>query len=361
MPSPFSLVPVLVVSALSAVGLFVIGMPPISTIASHYFVKWHPVARQTKVAQTVAGFQTMFQLSAAIDLGLFDTLKLKGPLSAEQLADELRVPLHSIRALVDALCESDYLVVDGFGRYLNSATSLHHLTSGLDPSKDMRPWVSLMVKLAPALATMTDALRQGSSVLEEPGETEQHPLWTHFAKVTGPMAISNARSVVHDFPHGFAGSVLDVAAGSGQYAFEVVRQLPKSRVTLFDFENVLDVARAVGEADATVDMKRVTFFPGNAFTDTPPDVPYDAVIITNMLHLFSADANLGLLKRVHSWLKPGVRLHLGNSFVGIVSEQSPRTGPRVHRWNLPTHNAVQSLGRAVHDARVLARDSRHDP
>ena len=70
----------------------------------------------------------LYAVATGIELGIFDIFKKKGPLSIDQLALEIKAKSRGVSALIDHLCQADYLYSLGDGRYTNSQTSLHHLT-----------------------------------------------------------------------------------------------------------------------------------------------------------------------------------------------------------------------------------------
>ena len=165
--------------------VFLLGIPPFSFIANHYFVKFHPVARQLKVVNTFTEAQSLFAITAAVELGVFDALVDK-PLTILELAERIKASPRGVDALVNSLCQSDYLYSNGDGTYTNSATSLYHLTNGVDADKDMKPLVRLMgsTHMVKLMGTTSEAVKNGGSVLDDDhAEQFDHPFWHIFSKV----------------------------------------------------------------------------------------------------------------------------------------------------------------------------------
>lgn len=88
--------------------------------------------------------------------------------------------------------------------------------------------------------------------------------------------------------------LLDIGAGSGVYAIEMLRRFPRLRATLLDFPPALDVARTKLSAACLLD--RVEFLGGN-FHGVHLGSDYDLVLLSNVLHLEPPTARALLLKR----------------------------------------------------------------
>jgi ubiquinone/menaquinone biosynthesis C-methylase UbiE len=98
--------------------------------------------------------------------------------------------------------------------------------------------------------------------------------------------------------------VLDIAAGHGLFGIEVARQNPQARVVAVDWAPVLEVAHANAQKAGVADRYRR--LAGSAF-EVEYGGPYDITLLTNFLHHFDPPTCVGLLKKVHSALKPGGR------------------------------------------------------
>jgi 2-polyprenyl-3-methyl-5-hydroxy-6-metoxy-1,4-benzoquinol methylase len=95
--------------------------------------------------------------------------------------------------------------------------------------------------------------------------------------------------------------VLDMACGSGVNSFVLAQADPGSRVTAFDFPNVLEVTRQVAEAMSVV--KQVEFQSGDALTSDFGTDWFDIVLLGKILYYFHANHAAEILSRAHSALK----------------------------------------------------------
>ena len=101
--------------------------------------------------------------------------------------------------------------------------------------------------------------------------------------------------------------VLDVGGGTGSFLVAVVRQYPDVHGTLFELPTVTPVAqrRLAGESLP----RPIEVVSGDFFTDPLPS-GQDAIIVANVVHLFSPERNRELLRRLRQATDSGGRLLL---------------------------------------------------
>ena len=99
------------------------------------------------------------------------------------------------------------------------------------------------------------------------------------------------------------GDVLDVGAGAAPWSLALAAADPTARITALDLPEVLPVTRrAVSQAGLD---DRFRLQPGDVFTADLPEGGYDLVLLANVCHLFDADTNRALLRRLRRVLRPG--------------------------------------------------------
>jgi SAM-dependent methyltransferase len=154
---------------------------------------------------------------------------------------------------------------------------------------------------------LAEIVRTGRTVLPGEGSVEpENPIWVQFAETMAPMMapmVGPLGAVVLE-GRGDPMRVLDIAAGHGLFGIEIAKQNPQARVTGLDWAPVLRVA--LDNARKAGVQERYDMLPGSAF-EVDFGGPYDAVLLTNFLHHFDKPACVGLLKKVHSALRPGGR------------------------------------------------------
>lgn len=101
------------------------------------------------------------------------------------------------------------------------------------------------------------------------------------------------------------GTVLDVATGTGDFALQTARLLPRARITGIDLsEAMLAIGRAKAERAGLAD--RLTLIRGDCLALAFPDAAFDAATAAFGVRNFESLA--GGFRELHRVLKPGGRL-----------------------------------------------------
>lgn len=254
------------------------------------------------VWDTILAHQQSAALKAGVELGVFNALG-DGPCTSAELAGKAGVPERGMRILCDFLVIRG-LIAKSEGRYAHTPTSAVFLDSRSPAS--MAPTLPFLMnsKIVSASHYLTETIRKGQTALPEPLAGEEVAEWVLFARSMQPMMASAAEFIADRvLRNGTPAKVLDVAASHGLFGFAVARRTPACELVVQDFPSVLEVtvenAKAAGIA--------VTPLPGSAFT-ADLGTGYDAVLVTNLFHHFSAEDNVTLMKRFHAALRPGGQL-----------------------------------------------------
>jgi C-methyltransferase len=235
-------------------------------------------------------------LRTAVELGVFDVLS-GGPADAGAVADRLGADPRAVRLLLNALAALKLLDASSQGYELSSGARAY-LVPG-EPG-----YVGDMIKVMAstwewdALKTLPEAVRHGGTVLDQHAETPEYQYWQDFAAHAGAVARPTAETAA-DALRGWASArdrlrVLDMACGHGLYGFTLAQQHPQAEVWSLDWPSVLPVTRGHAERLGVAD--RMHEIPGDMFT-APLGGPYDVVMITNVLHHFSARRSTELIRR----------------------------------------------------------------
>jgi SAM-dependent methyltransferase len=113
--------------------------------------------------------------------------------------------------------------------------------------------------------------------------------------------------------------LLDLAGGPATYTMAFLEAYPDMRATLFDLPEVVEIAREQVEAAGLTD--RVTFLPGDLTTDDYGS-GYDLVLLSNIIHSFSPETNLEMVRKCHDALDSGGTLVIKDFLV-----DNDRSGP----------------------------------
>ncbi|MDP4503519.1 methyltransferase [Nonomuraea turcica] len=275
-------------------------------------------------------YQQTSLLRAAVKLNVFEHLA-GGPVTPDEVGRGVGADARGARILLSALAAVRLVESDGT-RFWLSDEHADLLVPG-------RPdYAGGMVNVFAsdwewdAHKRIADAVRHGGTVLAENAETAEYEFWEDFARYANVVAEPTADLLADALQPWAVGrdelKVLDVACGHGIYGYTVARRYEQARVWSLDWPNVLDEAHKhavrLGVAD------RVERIPGDMF-ETPLGGPYDLVLVTNVLHHFSAERAADLLARTASALKPDGRLGI----VGFTtSGKTPAEDPAPYLFDL---------------------------
>jgi SAM-dependent methyltransferase len=253
-------------------------------------------------------------LLTGYELGVFTALG-RGPRTAAQAARAVKADPRSLDRLLDALvCLG---LVRKRGRlFSNAPLASRHLVAG-------RPGylggLGHTVSLWRTWSTLTEAVRAGRSVLQEPNFRRGRDFFVPFIAAMHERAVPQARAVMRSLPLSGVSRVLDVGGGSGAYAMAFARAQPGLRATVFDLPQVApltrDYIRKAGLSD------RVDVRAGDYEKDPLPG-GYDLVFLSAIIHSCSPEGTRRLLRKCARSLNPGGRIAI-QEFVVDESRTAP--------------------------------------
>lgn len=268
-----------------------------------------------RIAGGYRGAQVLF---AGCQLGVFARIG-DDTRTAEELSASLDADLRGVRILLDALVGLGLLERSQLG-YTNSAAVRNALVPGapldrtahvLHAASQCRRWQGLV-----------EAVRSGRPVpLDNPAPPPAAK--EAFAQAMAVSARRSAELTANAIDLTGVRRMLDVGGGPGVFAAAFARRQPGLEVTVLDDPDTLRVtvqtARSMGL------QNRIHSLPGDAF-HADLGGPWDLILLSNVVHIYSASQNRDLVGRLGRTLNPGGRLVLKDFF---VSEE--RTEPA---WSL---------------------------
>ena len=114
--------------------------------------------------------------------------------------------------------------------------------------------------------------------------------------------------------------VLDLGGGIGAWLVALLRRYPMLEGTLFDLPGAAALARQRLARDPSVQRAQVVA--GDFFTDPIPG-GHDAVLIANVMHIYSPAHNLELLRRIRAQVPDGARLLLADWWTDATHTHPP--------------------------------------
>jgi SAM-dependent methyltransferase len=248
-------------------------------------------------------FQNTEALKTGVELDLFTSIG-EGANTAQLLAAKTGAAERGVRILCDYLTVMGLLTKEN-GRYglteesalyldKRSPASLNAVTGFLAAS-----WHKKNVE------ALTEAVRKGGTAGAQGDNSKpQDEVWVAFARSMAKLSIPAANFIADLLACSEAKpcTVLDIAAGHGNYGITIARKNPNAKIVAVDWPSVLAVAQENAQAAGVSD--RHSTRPGSAF-DTDLGTGYDVVLLTNIFHHFNMPTCEKLMRRVYDALKPG--------------------------------------------------------
>jgi SAM-dependent methyltransferase len=254
------------------------------------------------ILQLAMSFMASKHLFVANAIGLFEHLA-DGPTTLDEVAGRSGVPRRTVRIIADAMVALG-LVDRQADRYQNTPVAAAYL-SGRTPT-DLRPLLRFWDRLSyAAWQQFEEAVRSGQSPTRH----------GHFSEEDQRIFSDGVEALTAGPAHAFASTydfsqhrrLLDVGGGTGSFLLAVVQRYPEVQATLFELPTVAPVARQRLEREPL--QRPIAVVAGDFFTDPLP-TGQDAIILANVVHLFSPERNRALLRRLRQAVAPGARLLL---------------------------------------------------
>ncbi|MFQ1702650.1 methyltransferase [Loktanella agnita] len=256
----------------------------------------------TPLMQLLMSHMTGKYVFVASEMGLFAAIGL-GAANLNRLAQDMQVPVRTLRIIADALVSAGFLEKDQ-NTYRNTDVTSAFLSGQSGP--DFRPVMRLWDKyIYPQWATLEPALRDGKQTLGwEQFTQEQHDVFNEGVAV---FTASSAQALPHIYDFSQHRRVLDLGGGMGLFLMAAAASHPDLTGTLFEMPQAAALARPRIIKAGLQD--RLDVVEGDLLMDTLPS-DYDGIIVANVLHLFSESTNLSILHRLRDGAAKGTRLLL---------------------------------------------------
>ncbi|AKX94522.1 multifunctional cyclase-dehydratase-3-O-methyl transferase TcmN [Moorella thermoacetica] len=261
------------------------------------FLKYDPQAPCPQYLEDLAtGYWFSEVLFTAVEAGLF-TLLAGGGMSAAEIAEALGFSIHGTERFLGALCALGLIGRDG-DVFFNTRLSETYLVRGREHYQgDSILWRK---HLASSWRGLKECLEAGGRVsYPPPGESREcmGQRVGRYIRAMDNVARYKVQEILPIFEGVFdTGRVLDVGSGSGAVAAGFLEQYPGLAATLVDIPEVLELAKMLMEERGL--GGRVTCHPANILEPGAlPQGPFDLVILSNILHIYTEKEGALLLSR----------------------------------------------------------------
>jgi precorrin-6B methylase 2 len=254
-------------------------------------------------------------LLSAVELGLFTALA-QGPQTGKALTAELGLQTRGTTDWLDALVSLGMLERSG-DEYANTAATGLYLDRA-KPSYLGGILEMANARLYPFWGSLTEALRTGHPQNEaKAGEDffaalyqDQGRLRQFLHAMTG-LSMGAALAIAQKFPWHHYHTVIDIGAAEGGVPVELARHHPHLTGGGFD----LPAARGTFEEYVASHRltDRLSFYPGDFFVDPLP--PADVLVMGHILHDWSQEEKIQLIRKAYQALPPGGALIVYESII----------------------------------------------
>lgn len=284
-----------------------------------------PVADPTVVLDLLEAFRRSKTMFAAVSLGVFDALDA-GPRTLHELSLELQASTDGLQRLVDA-CVGLHLLERRDGRYANTPAATTYLTK--NSPRRLTGYIGysndVMWKL---WANLEDAVREGTHRWQQTYGWDG-PIFSHFFRTEEAkreflmgmhgFGVISSPHVVAAFDLSRFSRLADLGAATGHLVVAACERYAQLRGVVFDLPDALPLAREIVAASPVAD--RIEFVGGDFFVDPLP--PADLYALGRILHDWTQEKCLALLRRIHDQLPPGGAVLIAEKIL-----HDDATGPR---------------------------------
>jgi ubiquinone/menaquinone biosynthesis C-methylase UbiE len=247
----------------------------------------------------------------ASSLGIFEAVR-NGGKSSSEIGNAIDVDARSAKILLDALVPLGYLKEKN-GRY--SATPVSRSFFSDSPVR-MNDIFELYSGLFQFLRShQQEAVKSGKPQINVFEWFNQNPkMWDLFHSFEMSIAKTIEKDIVSKVKFDPAAKrLLDVGGGHGLYSIMLCKSHPRLNATVFDSPKPLEQTKSIIESEQMTD--RVSVQPGDFLVDDLGK-GYDVALLFNIIHLFTAEQNLQLLKKVAVALNSGGRIVIFDQLLG---------------------------------------------
>jgi O-methyltransferase domain/Dimerisation domain len=273
-----------------------------------------PAITPEVIFDIASGFMAAKHLFVANEVGLFAGLAA-GPVTLDELAGKTGITRSRLRVLADAMVTLGLVERDG-DRYHNGGVANAFLSGG-GPA-DLRPFLRFWDRLSyPTWLGFEETVRTGQGQSSMKLSAEQERIF-----LEGVEAIQAAPASALPGAYDFGGHqrILDLGGGTGSWLVAVLQRYPQLQGTLFDLPQAAGVARPRLAEDPAATRAEVV--EGDFFRDPIPD-GHDVVLIANVMHLFSPEHNVELLRRTRERVPDRARLLLADFWTDPTHTDPP--------------------------------------
>jgi SAM-dependent methyltransferase len=254
------------------------------------------------IFQIANGFMAAKHLFVANEVGLFERLA-EGAATIDELTERMGISRRTTRIVADAMVALGF--VERLGQHYQNGSVVATFLSGRSPT-DLRPFLRYLNRLNyPMWMKLEEAVRTGRPLFGEFNFTEEEQ--QIFSEGVEALTAGQADALAASYDFSRHRRVLDLGGGTGSFLIAVLSRHSGLDGTLYELPSAARIMRErlVGSPLG----ERIRVAEGDFFTAPLPS-DHDAIIVANVMHLFSPERNLELLRRIRECVMDDTRLLL---------------------------------------------------
>ncbi|MCF6156455.1 MAG: methyltransferase domain-containing protein [Candidatus Brocadia sp.] len=250
--------------------------------------------------QLSCGYWKSQILFTAVEFDIF-TLINKGRLTAKEISQAIHTNERATEMLLNALVSLEILAKEE-NSYKNSHLSDPYLIKG--KPHYLGDFIHHFHNMTDNWAMLRETIETGKpvSLKDLPEEVDSHDL-RDFITAMHNIASVKAEELCRKIDLKRSKKLLDIAGGPGTYAIALAKANPHLHAVVFDLGHVIKLTR---EFITAADMEdRVSTQAGNCLGDTFGENTYDAILASNLLHIYNPANNTMILRKCWDALREG--------------------------------------------------------
>jgi ubiquinone/menaquinone biosynthesis C-methylase UbiE len=237
---------------------------------------------------------------AGTELGIFDALAEKTD-DAAGLAFRLGLDERGVDVLLLALHAQGYLDAADGGYRPSRRTRRTLLPGG---ARSTRAWMHFGPDMWEAFTGLEAQIR-GDAAQDIHDKAPEDPYWERYMRGLFELSKLTRADVARAIGAGSPRRMLDIAGGHAGFAMALCDRHEGLQATIADLEGAARIGREIVAEEGYAD--RINFRVGDVF-EGDLDGPYDLVTAFSIVHHFTPERNIELLRRARAALRPGGRM-----------------------------------------------------
>lgn len=258
----------------------------------------HHIRDLESFRQTAFAFRLPRILLTALDLDVFTVMGTRS-WTIEALAKELGASQRGVEILCRNLASAG-LLTKRDSRYQSGKLGQTILNAKSPQYRGA--YLDLMRRQWHDWSHLTESVKSGRPVDDE--EPEDPEYRRSFTWAMHYRSLDAAKQVAQQLNLKNARTLLDVGGGPGTYALAFLKRNPHLQATVLDRPAALEVAKEI--AAPVKEGKRISYLPFD-FMKQAVQGAYDVIWLSNVVHIYSAEENKALFRKLASALSSGGR------------------------------------------------------